>query len=199
MNRSSFFISLTYFFLITSCRQSNETLLNKANELDKKGEHNKAIDIYTKIIKRNNRIQLPYFNRGLTYLKTKNYDKALADFNTIMSLHPTNGGLIFTPNPNFPYANETDKMWVPYNDALLEGAIAKYYMDSIKSSFNDFQALIDINYQKSNSLLWQGMLWIKNGENDKACEAFIEAKQAASTYFDKDNSDKMINSYCQKK
>ncbi|HEU4859655.1 MAG TPA: tetratricopeptide repeat protein [Chitinophagaceae bacterium] len=199
MNRRSVFISLIFFFLITSCKQSNETLLDKANELDKKGKHDKAIDIYTKIIKRNNRIQLAYFNRGLTYLKTKNYDKALADFNKIMSLHPTRRGLIFIPNPNSPFASEVDQMWVPYNDALLEGAIAKYYMDSIKSSFNDFQALIDINYQKSNSLLWQGMLWIKNGENDKACEAFIMATQAASTNFDKDQADNMIDNYCQKK
>ena len=199
MMRRSVFISLIFFFLITSCKQSNETLLNKANELDKKGKHDQAIDIYTKIIKRDTRLQLAYFNRGLTYLKTKNYDKALADFNKIMSLHPNSGGLIYTPNPNSPFANEVDRMWVPYNDALLEGAIAKYYMDSIKSSFNDFQALIDINYQKSNSILWQGMLWIKNGKNDKACETFMTAKQFALTNFDKHNADNMINSYCQKK
>ena len=85
---------------------------------------------------------------------------------------------------------------MPYLEALYERAIAKYHLDSIKSSFSDFQICIDSRYEVSNCTLWQGNLWYKAGKKDKACDAYKRAKEFATETDDIKEADIMINNYC---
>ena len=69
--------------------------------------------------------------------------------------------------------------------------------ESQLASFKDFQILVNSNYnEKSNCILWQGTLWIKGGKPDKGCEYFKKAKEIALTQDDRQEADRMINSYC---
>jgi tetratricopeptide (TPR) repeat protein len=103
-----------------------------------------------------------------------------------------------TYNQNMPYDNEEVRGQVPYLEALYERAIAKYHMDSIKSSFSDFQVCIDNNYEASNCALWQGNLWYKIGKKNKACDGYRKAKELAMEADDIKEADIMIDTYCNK-
>jgi len=196
MNIKTTFSLITLLILFASCKQTNEQLLDKAYDLSKKKQYDKAIEVYNKVIKSNSKLQLAYYNRGFAYLGLKQYDKALWDFNKVMALQ-THGNFIMTYNQDSPFADEEAKAQVPYNDALYQRAQAKYFMDSLKSSFIDFQTLVDNNYEeKSNSILWQGTIYIRSGKTDKACEYFDKAKQFALTDDDRNEAEKMLKTYC---
>jgi tetratricopeptide (TPR) repeat protein len=196
MNRNIFFILIIIASFFASCKQTNKELLDKGIDLSKQKNYAEAIEIYAQVIHNNNKLQLAYYNRGFCYFKLKNYPNALADFNTVMALQ-THGDYIISHNKNLPGASEEILGEVSYNDALYERAQVKFYMDSIKSSYNDFQILLNTFYpEKSNCLLWQGALWIKQGKNDTACYYFKASQQTALTPDDKQQADKMITTYC---
>ncbi len=196
MNIKPIFTLITLLVLFASCKQTNEQLLDKAYVLSKKKEYDKAIDVYNKVIKSNNKLQLAYYNRGFAYLGQKQYDKALWDFNKVMALQ-THGSFIMTYNQDSPFADEEAKAQVPYNDALYQRAQVKYFMDSLKSSFIDFQTLVDNSYEeKSNCVLWQGTIYLRSSKTDKACEYFGKAKQFALIDDDRNEADKMLKTYC---
>lgn len=190
---------VTLFFtlicLLVSCKQTNEQLLQKANALSKENKHDKAIEIYSEVIKRNNKLQVAWYNRGLAYLETKKYDQALADLNKLVALIPHEGFAAIISSDS-PYADEETRGQVAYNDALFQLAQVKYYVDSLESSFSDFQFLIGSNYKKGSCLLWQGAIYVKRGETDSACAVFKNAKQFAATNVERQQSNEMTNVYC---
>ncbi|MFN8291882.1 MAG: tetratricopeptide repeat protein [Chitinophagaceae bacterium] len=170
--------------------------MDKAYNLSKEKKYDKAIEVYNKVIKNNSKLQLAYYNRGFAYLGTKTYEKALWDFNKVMALQ-THGSFIMTYNQDSPFADEEAKAQVPYNDALYQRAQVKYFMDSLKSSFIDFQTLVDNNYEeKSNCILWQGTIYVRIDKKDKGCEYFNKAKQIALTENDRNEAETMMKTYC---
>ncbi|MFN8290742.1 MAG: hypothetical protein U0U70_10820 [Chitinophagaceae bacterium] len=196
MSFKPIFIVLSLAVVLVSCKQSNEQLLNKGYKLSKQKKYDKAIEIYTDVIRRNDKLQLAYYNRGFAYVATKQYNNALADFNKVMSLQ-TFGSIIMTYNQESPFADEEARAQVPYNDALYQRAQVKYFMDSLASSFTDFQTLVDKGYEeKSNCLLWQGTICVRGGQPSKGCEYFNKAKEFALTDDDKKEADEMIKIYC---
>jgi len=201
MNSKPIFIILTAFCLLNSCKQTNEQLFDKGYKLSKQKKYDKAIETYTEIIERNGKLQLAYYNRGFAYSAIKKYNRALDDFNKVMSLQTFGDSkIIFTLNQDSPFADEEARAQVPYDDALYERALTKYSMDSLKSSFIDFQTLIDRGYhEKSNCILWQGTICARAGKLDKACDYFAKAKQSALSDDDNKDADEMIKTYCDKK
>lgn len=196
MNIKPSYSIISLLILFTSCSLTNEQLLDKAYNLNKKQEYVKAIEVYKKVIQRNNKLQLAYYNRGFAYIGLKQFDKALWDFNKVITLQ-THGNYIITYNQDSPFANEEAKAQVPYNDALYQRAQVKYFMDSLKSSFIDFQKLIENDYvEKSNCILWQGTIYIRSSQKDKGCEYFVKAKEFALTEEDRNEADKMLKTYC---
>jgi tetratricopeptide (TPR) repeat protein len=194
MNRSTFFILIIVISFFASCKQTNRELLDKGIDLSKQKNYADAIQIYTQVIHNNNKLQLAYYNRGFCFFKLKNYPNALADFNTVMALRAKADLDI---SKKLSDVSEEILGEVSYNDALYERAQVKFYMDSTKSSFNDFQVLLDTFYpEKSNCLLWQGALCLKQKQTDSACYYFKESKQTALTPDDKQQADKMIIIYC---
>ena len=184
--------------IAASCKQTNADLINRGVALAKQKKYKEAINLYTKVINRNDKIQLAYYDRGFSFIAIKNYSLALRDFNKVLSLQ-TIGDFVYTENPNTSFASDEARMQVPYNDALYQRAQIKFYMDSLRSAFKDFQTLVNSDYQKSNCLAWQGTIWIRNGNKDKACEYFERAKQTASSEEDKQDANDFIKTYCQNK
>ena len=181
---------------LNSCKQSDDDLFDKAYSLTKEKKFDDAIKVYDELIHRNNKLQLAFYNRGFCYLNTQKYFNALADFNKVMDMQ-TFGDYTLSYNKDMPYATEEMKASVPYNDALYQRAQVKFLMDSLRSSFIDFQTLVNNNYsEKSNCILWQGTIYVKSGKTDKACDYFNNAKQVAITNDDKNDADKMIKTYC---
>ncbi len=199
MSKMVFAMLFCIMLIHISCQQTKEDLMDRAYTLSKEKNYKQAIKLYTEIIQRNNKLQQPYYNRGFCYFALKDYPKALSDFNKIIDLHMM-GNLVFTLNSNSPLADEEAKSQIPYNDAIYQRAQVKYFMDSIKSSFLDFQMLIDDNYpEKSNCILWQGTILVRSNNSDKACAYFEKAKLSAMNEDDKQEADKMIATYCLKK
>jgi tetratricopeptide (TPR) repeat protein len=188
---------ILFLVLLTSCNDTNEELFDKAYNLGKEKKYDKAIEMYTKLIRRNRRLQLPYYNRGLMYLNMEKYDKALKDFDEVLSLQNYGSGFMIILNPDSPIASEEDRNQVPYTDVLYQKAQVEYSMDSLRSSFRDFKVLVNNNYEeKSNCLLWLGTIMIRYDKTEKACGYFNSAKQAALTNDDRAEADKMINLNC---
>lgn len=198
MTVNSVLIFIVCLFLFVSCKQTNEQLIREAVELTEKKNYKKAIDIYTKVIDNNNQIELAYFNRGQCYYHIDDYELALKDFNTILSRKPTSG-IVMTINPKSPVATEEDRTKVSYNDAFYQRAIVKVYMDSIESSYQDFQTLIDINYEKVFCIIWQGDIWHIIGNDEKACRFMQRAMRLAKSEEEIKEAEDMIKEYCAKK
>jgi tetratricopeptide repeat protein len=184
--------------LLECCKQTNDDLINRGVALAKQKKYKDAIKLYTRVINRNDKIQLAYYDRGFSFMGLKIYALALRDFNKVLSLQ-TVGDFVYTENPNTPFSSDEARGQVPYNDALYQRARVKFYMDSLRSSFEDFQTLVNSDYEKSNCLTWQGTIWIRGGDKNKACEYFERAKQAASTEEDKQEANEFIKTYCQDK
>jgi tetratricopeptide (TPR) repeat protein len=176
----------------TSCRQSDNQLLHKAYLFSQQKKYTDAIATYTEAINRGNTLQLAYYNRGQCYLDINNYEKALADFDSVLSLL-TNGTFVLNNNQT----NVTNSSDVSINEALYQRGQVYYFMDSVNKAFHDFQQLIDNNFPgKCRCLLWQGAAWEKAGETAKACEYFAKAKQLAVSTNDNQQADTMLKIYC---
>ena len=71
------FVSL---FLLGSCQPTNEELINKAFNLSKEKKYEEAVKVFSDVIKKNERLQLAYYNRRHCYMALKEYKRALFDF-----------------------------------------------------------------------------------------------------------------------
>lgn len=185
-------------FTLVCCKESNEDLINKGVRFHNKGNYKRAIEIYSKAIRRNGKLQLAYYNRGLCYLEIKEYSKSLNDFNTVLRLKTVGEGkFIFNFNPNSPIADEEARTQVDYYDALYQKAQVELVMDSLISSYRDFQRLVDTEYKWTViCVLYQADIWHISGYEDKACEFANKAKKFAITNDDKLKVDKSLKSYC---
>jgi tetratricopeptide (TPR) repeat protein len=200
MNIKTFFILILTFALFISCKQSNEELINKGVKLHNKGKYKEAIALYTKALSKNNKLQLAYYNRGLCYIETEDYFKSLNDFNTILKLKtPGEGNFIFELNPNSPVADEEARTQIPYDDALYQRAQVKWHLDSLLSSYQDFQRLVDRGYkEKVLCILWQADIWHDSEKEETACEYAQRARKLAVRKDEVDESEKSVKLYCEK-
>src|SRR5215211_3026736 len=93
------FIAVALIILFLSCKENAEDLVHRGIVYADKGKYKEAIKIYSSVIKGNYKLQTPYYNRGICYAKVKDFPKALAGFNKVISLQKV-GVVIITINPN---------------------------------------------------------------------------------------------------
>ena len=191
-------VSLVIGLILSSCRKTNEQLFDEAYGLTKTGQFDKAIKIYTKLLERNDKLQLGYYNRGYCYYSLKQYIKALDDFNRIIDLQTVGGGkMILTLNSDSPFASEESKYQVSYHDALYQRAQVYFYLEKYNYSFKDFDDLITSGYEeKGNCYLWQGSIILNTGDTSKACLYFINAKKFADNKTIEGEAEKMVKFCC---
>jgi tetratricopeptide (TPR) repeat protein len=172
------------------CEQTNEQLIHEGSRLLNQGDNAGAIAVFSTVIKRNNKLQVTYYDRALCYSNMKEYDKAIKDLNRILELQG-HGPLVLVMNPNSPFATEEDRSQVPQMTVLFERATVEYYMDSLKSSFIDFKTCLENDYQKSKCYLWMGTIYIRTGNRTKGCDLYQKAM-----VFGDDEVEKMIKGNC---
>lgn len=172
--------------------------MDQGVKLTDKGKCKEAIEKYSKIIANNNKIQLAYFNRGLCYIQTDEYKKALKDFNTILNLKTLGGGtVVFTLNEQHSNIIEEAGYQVSYDDGIYGRAQARYYLDSLNEAYNDFQNLIKNNYpEKVFCILFQSDIWSATGDDSTACEYARRARKFAKRQDEIADCDRTIQSYC---
>jgi tetratricopeptide (TPR) repeat protein len=179
-----------------SCKPPTiDEMLRSAAALNEGKHYADAINLYTQVIAKNNKIQSAYYNRGLNYIALKNYPKALNDFNEIMELQPRNTGVTIVLSKAFARTDE-EKGYIGYYEALYMRAQTEYYMDSARLSFHDFQTCINNYYQASSCKLWQGTIWLRQGKKDNACALFEKAWLAAANDDERFEADEMMEKYC---
>lgn len=176
-------IILSTLCLFGSCKESNEQLINRGNILAEKGKHKEAIETYNEVLQTNEKIQLAYYHRGLSYLEIKEYKKAFADFDKVLNLKTLGGGnIIFTLNEQNSQFIEEAKFQVEYDDAFYGRAQARYFLDSLKTAYNDFQLLLEKNYpEKTFCILFQADIWFASGDDSTACKYVDWARTFATT------------------
>jgi tetratricopeptide (TPR) repeat protein len=187
------------FFLITcnfSCKEKQATvqdLVDKGVDLVNQNKFEDGIALYSKAIKQNPKVQLAYYNRGIAYSEIKEYTKAIVDFDKVLQLK--NNVVRMIDNDFNPSAEGQGQ--VDFGDIFYQRAVVKSYIDSLQSSFNDFQNAIANGYSdSSNCLVWQGVLLGRAGKHEKACEYFEKAKKAAQTTSQQEEANSMISKYC---
>jgi len=187
-------------FSLFSCKESTEDLIDQGVSLADKGRYKEAIEKYTRVIDKNSKIQLAYLNRGLCYINTKEYLKSLDDFNTILNLKTLGGGnIIFTLNPDHADVIEEAKYQVSYDDGIYGRAQARYFLDSLKSSYEDFQRLIDNNYpEKVFCILFQSDILHESGNDTTACQFAQWARKIAQKPDEIVDCDSTVRNYCEK-
>ena len=200
MNQKSIIGIFWVGFLLCSCKESNEDLINKGVTLANKGKYKEAIERYTKVINMNSQIQLAYYNRGLCYINTREYLKALDDFNTVLNLKTLgSGNIIFTLNTENADFIEEAKYQVSYNDGIYGRAQARYFLDSLKGSYEDFQRLIDNNYsEKVFCILFQSDILHESGNDTTACQFAQWARKIAQKPDEIADCDSTVRNYCEK-
>ncbi len=187
------------FFLVafnSSCKEKQATvqgLVDKGVDLVNQKKFEEGIALYTKAIKKNSKVQLAYYNRGIAYSEIKEYTKALADIDKVLQLK---NKPVLMINRDFSRSAEGQGQ-IDFGDIFYQRAVVKLYMDSLQSSFNDFQNAIANGYSdSSNCLVLQGVLLGRAGKHEKACEYFEKAKKAAQTIPQQKEAIDMINKYC---
>lgn len=187
-------------FVLFSCKESTEELIDQGVSLADKGRYKEAIEKYTKVIDKNSKIQLAYLSRGLCYINTKEYLKSLADFNAILNLKTLGGGnIIFTLNPDNADIIEEAKYQVPYDDGIYGRAQARYFLDSLKSSYEDFERLINNNYEeKVFCILFQSDILHESGSDTTACQLAQWARKIAKKPSEIADCESTVKKYCEK-
>ncbi len=187
-----FFVTACYF----SCKENYETvqdLVDNGVDLVNQKKFEEGIALYTKAIKKNPKVQLAYYNRGIAYSEIKEYTKAIADFDKILQLK---GRVVMMVDSDFNPSAEGQGQ-IDFGDIFYLRAVVKSQMDSLQSAFNDFQNAIANGYSdSSNCLVWQGVLLGRAGKHEKTCEYFEKAKKAAQTISQQKEAINMINKYC---
>jgi tetratricopeptide (TPR) repeat protein len=196
-NRTRFhFMLMIVVAAISSCKLTNDELLEKGNRLVNAGKYDEAIAVYTKLIHRNKKFQVPYYNRGLCYYHKYDYNRALHDFNEAIRIK-TSSGLVFAKNANAPWATEEDRMQAGYPDLLYMVAMSEYFMDSLTSSFHHFNQLSAMNSgELSTSLLFQGYIMLRTDDSTKACDYFSRSRNSAITIDQRRVVDSVFLVYC---
>jgi tetratricopeptide (TPR) repeat protein len=191
-------LALLFFFIVcnSSCKEKQPTvqdLVDKGVDLVNQKKFEEGIALYSKAIKQKPKVQLAYYNRGIAYSEIKEYTKAIADFDKVLQLK--SNGVIMIDNDFNPSAEGQGQ--VDIGEVFYQRAVVKSYMDSLQSSFNDFERVIQSRYSdSSNCFVWQGVLFGRAGKHEKACEYFEKAKKAAQTTAQQKEAIDMINKYC---
>lgn len=92
--------------------------LTRGNAYARQGELDRAIDDFTKAIRRNSRGLAAYYNRGNAYFAQENFDQAIVNYSQAISLQP---GHVLSYNGRgnaYLAKGETERAIAEYNKAL---------------------------------------------------------------------------------
>ncbi|MDP2684497.1 MAG: tetratricopeptide repeat protein [bacterium] len=141
--------------LVLSIQTTNtEALYYRANSYINLNKYNEAIIDLTKLIELNDtNIAEKYNSRGNAYLKTKNYELALNDFNEAINLEPFNANYIFSR------------------------ACFHQIAGNLPESISDYDRVIELDPDDCIALTNRGEVHYALGKKDLAKIDFLKAKE----------------------
>ncbi len=189
-------ISVFFLFLLVSCSPTTEELYIKAEKFQEQKKYKEAIEVYTKISKRNSKFQDAIFNKGYCYFLDSNYTKALDYYEYLLrkkGVDVKDNGVTIQ-NVNLLENQEVRDHEVSLGEIFYHIGISKYQIDSLYSSNRYLQLAINEKYEGANCYLWQGLIWIRTGKPDKGCDLFYKSKSLGES-----DADRLLKAYCQSK
>lgn len=118
-----------------------------------RGQQRKAIPDFDKALElaTGNKMVPIYVNRGISYLRDENLERALEDFNNALEINPRNAS------------------------ALNYKAFVNYKLNNFAESIEDYNKAIDIDSNNAMSYYNRGMAHLRSGNKAKACGDFHQS------------------------
>ena len=160
--RNTFKVILTLTILAgcTTTQEIKETdpvaLLNQGKDFDEKGQYDRAIGYYNKVIEINPRFTEAYKRRAGIYVIKGKYDKAISDCNKAIEINPR------------------------YTEAYNYRGLAYAYKGQYDKGISDYSKAIEINPRFAMAYSNRGVAMMKLGNTEKACSDWKRACELGS-------------------
>lgn len=146
-------------------------------------DYDNAIRIHSRsIIRTNSMDYVPFYNRGLSYLNIKKYDKAKSDFIFASKIDSTDSDIIFYLAFVYSRLNEDDQARITYDKLIRMEPDNPNYYDSRAAFYdkiNEYELAIrdyqfSLNLYPGDCMNYQhlGKLYLKINKKDLANESF---------------------------
>lgn len=156
----------------------------EAGQANADGDYDTAINLYTKIIEEGDvaphNLAATYYNRGNAYREMENYDKAIEDFTSAISLNPnytkaySNRGAVYTALERYPEALEdfTKVLDLSPGNALhhFNRGLVYHKMGRLDEALKDFDEAVKLNDKFSSSYYARSFVHEEKGDMEKALE-----------------------------
>lgn len=127
-----------------------------AGDAYKAGQYDKAIQLYTQLIQKDPKNAAYYYNRGATQQMLKQFDLAIADYNTAIGLD----------GKNKAYSDALESAKKAKVDPIIAAAIAKHEAKDYAGAIDGYQQALQI--QPGNAALWFNLASAQYAREDYA-------------------------------
>ena len=132
-------------------RERGSEYINRGNEWENKGEHDKAIAAYTQALAITPKYAYAYNVRGVARYSKGEYDKAIADYNEALAISPNDA------------------------DSYYNRGVARYSKGEHDKAIADYTQALAINPKYANAYYGRGGAWANRREYDKAIADYNQA------------------------
>lgn len=164
-------------------------LINRAVDKSILKDYEGAIVDYSKVLEVDKDNTLAFLNRVRNKERLKDFIGAIEDYENAIK---TKGGeIIYFDKVENPFVETGFEFDVRMEEIIYERGLARYYLDSMKTAFEDFSFCIDKNFEKPASLYWRGLIYISNGMDNAGCNNLYVSKEMGDP-----DAQEMIEKYC---
>lgn len=164
-------------------------LTNRGVDKSILGDYYGAIEDYTEIIKIDSDNALAFLNRGKNKRRLKDYQGAIEDF--AKAIKTKGNEMFYLDRIENAFVETGFDFDVSMEEIRFERGIAYYHIDSLNSSFNDFNFCIQKKFELPESFYHRGLIYISFGDSEKGCVDLYTADQLNYQY-----AKESIDLYC---
>lgn len=134
-----------------------ESLLDEGNTYFNVGQHDMAVERYTRAIETAPTLVSAYYNRANAYTRTGNYDAALTDYNRAIELNRYDADALNNRGMLHLYRGENDEALADFNAALaitpgdttviVNRGLALLHKDEPRDALKDFLEAVRIDFR----------------------------------------------------
>ena len=164
-----------------------DTLLNRANSYDNKGEYDRAIQDYDKAIELNPNDAEAYNNRGVAYENKEEYDRAIQDFDKAIELNPNDAEAYRNRGIAYEHKEEHDRAIQDFDKAIeldpndaeayRDRGIAYEHKEEFDRAIKDYDKAIELNPKYIEAYNNRGIAYGNKKEYDRAIQDFDKATE----------------------
>jgi tetratricopeptide (TPR) repeat protein len=163
--------------IILNSKKSNNDpyieLIKQASISDQKNENEKALEFLSQAIIMRPNENIGYSQRGHLKFKMNDFNGAIEDFTKYIEL-----------------ASDNRKSW-----GLASRGRAKMESNDYQGALDDFKSALSYEPNDGYSYYYQGLIFIKQGNKEKACESFSHFNSVSIKHWRKELK-KALKNYC---